>query len=244
MNSPDRAGPSSPLIYVVDDDVSIANMIVHALRSGEYRCKSFYSGPPMLAEVRKDTPDLIILDLMMPGIDGVAVARRIRSFSRVPILMLSVRNDAAIKATALEAGADDYLTKPFDIEELMVRIRAILRRLLPLQSEPPGQVYRSGDLCIHPDSSAVNLGDNSVRLTPREWAVLRVLVKYAGRVVTPPRMLQEAWGPEYVDEGDYVRAYIARLRRKLEPDSKSPRYILLEWGVGYRLAEPDPSPQG
>jgi two-component system KDP operon response regulator KdpE len=241
MNSPDRTGPTSPLIYVVDDDVSVANLIVRALRSGEYRCRSFYSGTPMLAEVRKDHPDLIILDLMMPGIDGVAVARQIRGFSSVPILMLSVRNDASIKATALEAGADDYLTKPFDIDELRVRVRAILRRRFPYQGEPAGQVYRSGELRIDPDSSAVTLGEVTVRLTPREWSVLRILVKYAGQVVTPRRMLLEAWGPDYVDEGDYVRAYIARLRRKLEPDPKSPRYILREWGVGYRLAGPDPS---
>jgi two-component system KDP operon response regulator KdpE len=226
----------------VDDDVSVANLIVQALGSGEYQCRAFYSGPPMLAEVKHDDPDLILLDLMMPGIDGMAVARQIRIFSRVPILMLSVRNDASIKATALEAGADDYLTKPFDIDELLVRVRAILRRRDPERREQAGQVYRSGELRIHREENAVSLGERTVRLTPREWSVLRILVKYAGQVVTPQRILQEGWGPDYGEEGDYVRAYIARLRRKLEPDPRAPRYILLEWGVGYRLADSDPSP--
>ncbi|HEU0021785.1 MAG TPA: response regulator transcription factor [Dehalococcoidia bacterium] len=243
MDSPGRTGPTDPLIFVVDDDVSVANLIVHALQFRDYRCKAFYSGRSMLEEIRNDHPDLIILDVIMPGIDGVAVARQVRRFSKVPIMMLSVRSDAGFKATALEVGADDYLTKPFDIDELLARVRSLLRRLVPYRREQTSQVYRSGELRVDLENSLVTLGERTVHLTRREWSVLRVLVKYVGQVVPPRRMLQEAWGPDYGDEGEYVRAYITRLRRKLEPDPRSPRYILLEWGVGYRLADPE-SPAG
>jgi two-component system KDP operon response regulator KdpE len=239
MIFPDRTGPTNPLIFVVDDDLSIANLVRHALQSQGYRCRSFQSGPPMLEQVRNDRPDLIILDVMLPVIDGIAVVGRVRSFSRVPIMMVSARSDPGIMASALEMGADDYLTKPFDLEELLARVRVILRRLAPDRSEPTGQVYRSGQLSIDLESSVVSLGGKSIKLTPREWSVVRVLVRHAGQAVTPRLMLQEAWGPDYGVEGDYVRAYIARLRRKLEPVPKSPRYILLEWGVGYRLADPN-----
>lgn len=241
MNSPGSTGSTNLLVYVVDDDVAIATVVFYALESRGYRCKPFYSGTAMLEEVRNDNPDLIILDVMMPGIDGVSAARQVHSFSRVPIIMLSVRSDAGIKATALDVGADDYLAKPFDIEELMARVRAILRRSVPYRSEQTGQIYQSEELSIDLESSLVTLGGRPVKLTPREWSVLRVLVKYVGQVVTPRQLLQEAWGPEYGNEGDYVRAYITRLRRKLEPEPKSPRYILLEWGLGYRLADPDPA---
>jgi two-component system KDP operon response regulator KdpE len=227
------------LVYVVDDDVSIANLVFRTLEFQGYKCKSFYSGTAMLEEVKADHPDLIILDVMMAGMDGVTVASSLGSFSSVPIMMLSVQSDSNIKATALNVGADDYLTKPFDPEEVMARVRASLRRSVPYQTAQTGQVYQADDLSIDFRNSLAYLGEKPVKLTPREWAVLKVLVKYVGQVVTPQQILQEAWGPESGDEGDYIRAYFTRLRRKLEPNPKVPRYILLEWGVGYRLADPD-----
>jgi len=239
MNSMGQTDIADNLVYVVDDDVSIANLVFRTLESQGYKCKSFYSGTAMLEEVKSDHPDLIILDVMMAGMDGVTVASRVRSFSSVPIMMLSVQSDSNIKATGLDVGADDYLTKPFDPEELMARVRAILRRSVPYQTAQTGQVYQADGLSIDFGNHLANLGEKPVKLTPREWGVLKILVKYIGQVVTPQQILQEAWGPEYGDEGDYIRAYVTRLRRKLEPNPKVPRYILLEWGVGYRLADPD-----
>lgn len=239
MNSMGQTDIAGSLVYVVDDDVSIANLVFRTLESQGYTCKSFHSGTAMLEEIKSDRPDLIILDVIMAGMDGVTVASRVRRFSSVPIMMLSVQSDSNIKATALNVGADDYLTKPFDPDELMARVRAILRCSVPYQTMQTGQFYQASGLSIDIGNSLANLGEKPVKLTPREWAVLKVLVKYAGQVVTPRQILQEAWGPEYGDEGDYIRAYVTRLRRKLEPNPKVPRYILLEWGVGYRLADPD-----
>ena len=236
MNSKGQTEIADNLVYVVDDDVSIANLVFRTLEPKGYKCKSFYSGTAMLEEVKADHPDLIILDVIMAGMDGVSVASRVRSFSSVPIMMLGVQSDSNIKEKALKVGADDYLTKPFDPEELMARVSAILRRAVLYQT---GQVYKADSLSIDCGNSLANLGEKPVKLTPREWAVLKVLVKYVGQVITPRQILQEAWGPEYGDEGDYIRAYVTRLRRKLEPNPKVPRYILLEWGVGYRLADPD-----
>ncbi len=227
------------LIYVVDDDEAVANLVFQNLKFQGYRVQVFYSGESMLAELQHGFPDLIILDIMMPGIDGVEVARRLREFSSVPILILSIQNDVSLKATVLDLGADDYLTKPFDIAELSARIRAILRRSALSQSNQGRNVYQSGNLNINLDSGLVSIDGVPIRLTPHEWSVLRALVKHVGQVVTPRQLLQEAWGPDYGDEGDYVRTYITRLRHKLEVDPKNPRYILLEWGFGYRLADPD-----
>ena len=227
------------LIYVVDDDEAVANLVFQNLKFQGYRVQVFYSGESMLAELQQGFPDLIILDIMMPGIDGVEVARRLREFSSVPILILSIQNDVSVKATVLDLGADDYLTKPFDIAELSARIRAILRRSAVTQSSQGRNVYQSGQLNINLDSGLVSIDGVPIRLTPHEWSVLRALVKHVGQVVTPRQLLQEAWGPDYGDEGDYVRTYITRLRHKLEVDPKNPRYILLEWGFGYRLADPD-----
>jgi two-component system KDP operon response regulator KdpE len=175
----------------------------------------------------------------MPGANGVEVAKQVRRSSGVPIIMLSVRDDVTTKLAALDIGADDYLTKPFEIEELIARVRAVLRRATATaQSRPPRSVYQSGPLYIDLDGSHITVAGRPVKLTRYEWAVLRVLAKYLGQAVASRQILQEAWGPDYGDEGDYIRAYISRLRRKLEPDPKHPHYILLERGFGYRLADP------
>jgi two-component system KDP operon response regulator KdpE len=159
-------------------------------------------------------------------------------------MMLSGRDDVKTKAMALNLGADDYLTKPFEVEELLARVQAILRRSAPARNDQQGIFYRCGDLCVDLSSGVVTVHDQPVKLTPHEWGMLKVLVKYAGQVVKPRYLLREVWGPDYGDEGDYIRAYITRLRRKVEPDPKQPRYILLERGFGYRMADPDEAVQG
>ena len=188
-----------------------------------------------------DDPDLVILDILMPDPDGLEVTKQIRQVSRVPILILSVRDETSSKLAALDLGADDYVTKPFRVEELLARMRAILRRTTPARREPArgDDAYRSGELFIDLEGMRVISHGRVVSLTPREWSALKVLVKHAGMVVSSRQLLQEAWGPDYGDEGDYVRTYVTRLRRKLEPDPQNPRYILLERGLGYRLVESD-----
>ncbi len=236
--------PSNCSIFVVDDDPVIANLVFHNLRSSGYQVAQFANGSDMLDSIEAkmsgeaEWPDLVVLDIMMPGPNGLEVARNLREFSQIPILMLSIRDETATKLAALDLGADDYLTKPFEVAELLARVRAILRRSLPPAEDLPLTIYQRGDLWIDLQSTRVTLGDKMVRLTGREWAVLRVLVEHAGQVVAPRQVLQQAWGPEYGDEGDYIRTYITRLRRKLEPDPSQPAYITLERGMGYRLAEP------
>jgi two-component system KDP operon response regulator KdpE len=227
------------LVYVVDDDEVITSLVAINLTSQGYRVKQFHCGGELLESLNNDYPDLIILDVMMPGANGVEVAREIRRSSRVPIMMLSVYNDINTKATALNTGADDYLTKPFENEELLARVRAILRRSMPSGNGHCCTVYRCGELCVDLEGGLVTVRDRPVKLTPYEWGVLQVLVKHTGQVVESRYLLKEVWGPDYGEEGDYIRAYITRLRRKLESDPKHPRYILLERGFGYRMADPD-----
>ncbi|MCI0798133.1 MAG: response regulator transcription factor, partial [Chloroflexi bacterium] len=194
-----------------------------------------------LVGLKIDDPDLVILDILMPDPDGLEVTKQIRQVSRVPILILSVRDETSSKLAALDLGADDYVTKPFRVEELLARMRAILRRTTPARRESArgDYAYRSGELFIDVEGMRVISHDRVVSLTPREWSALKVLIAHAGMVVSSRQLLQEAWGPDYGDEGDYVRTYVTRLRRKLEPDPQNPRYILLERGLGYRMVESD-----
>jgi len=216
--------PSSCSIYVVDDDPVLANLVFHNLRSSGYQVAQFATGSEMLDFIESkrsgeaEWPDLVVLDIMMPGPNGLEVARNLREFSQIPILMLSVRDETDTKLAALDLGADDYLSKPFEVAELLARVRAILRRTLPPTEEAPLTRYQRGDLWIDLQSTRVMLDNQAVQLTGREWAVLRVLVEHAGQVVAPRQVLQQARGPEYGDEGDYIRTYITRLRRKLEPE--------------------------
>lgn len=228
------------LIYVVDDDTAIARLLSVNLEARGYRVKEFDSGLQALSGLKTDDPHLVILDIVMPGPDGLEITRRIRQASQVPILILSVLDETASKLTALDLGAGDYLTKPFRIEELLARTRAILRRTAPATKQDSIQStwnYRSGELFVDLDGLRVVSHGCSKQLTPREWALLRVFIKYAGQVVAPRTLLKEAWGPDYGDEGDYVRTYVNRLRRKIEPEPNQPRYLLLERVLGYRLVE-------
>ena len=192
----------------------------------------------MLASFEIEIPSLIILDIMLPDSNGLQLAETIRQTSTVPILILSVRDETTSKLTALDLGADDYITKPFRVDELLARVRAILRRVSTIETNHIYS-YNSGGLQVDLNSLQVTSHDRQIQLTPREWSTLRVLVNHAGRVVSTRQLHHEAWGTNIGEEGDNVRTYITRLRQKLEPEPHNPRYILLVRGLGYRLVRPE-----
>ncbi len=225
------------LIYVVDDDFAIGRLVSVNLEARGYRVRQFDRASAAMAATGTGEPDLIILGLATNRAEGLEAISQIRRLSRAPIMVMSVRHETPAKLAALEAGADDYITKPFPMEEVLARTRAILRRASPHVAGPIRDVYtyRCGELRVDLPGHRVTLGGEAVHLTPREWYLLQVLVRNAGRVVSAQQLLQDAWGPDYGSEREYVRAYITRLRRKLELDPSSPQFILLERGLGYRL---------
>ena len=226
-------------IFVVDDDPGILRLVAANLEARGYEAFTFSSGTPALAELDHSKPDLVILDILLPGVDGMELVHRIRALSAVPIGMISAKEGVGTKLEALDLGADDYLTKPFSIEELLARVRAISRRSDNSVALVITGSYHCDELYVDLDKSEVVRSGEGVKLSAREWAVLRIFVKYVGKVVTHRMLLQQAWGPEYADEGDYVRTYVTRLRKKLEPEPRIPRFILTERGIGYRLVSPD-----
>lgn len=234
-----QAAINDNLIYVVDDDHSVSKLVALNLTTRGYQVKQFDNGNAVLDGLAFDGPSLIIMDVLTPGANGLEVAQKVRQISSVPIMILSVRHETSAKLAALDMGADDYVTKPFRVEELLARVRAILRRSAQsrLESSAAESGYRCGGLSIDLENLEVTSHHKMVHLTKQEWAILKVLVKNSGRVVSPRQILQEAWGDDYGDEADYVRTYITRLRKKLEPEPRKPRYILLERGLGYRLVK-------
>ena len=238
----DKMRQTTPnLIYIVDDEIDITRLISRHLVASGYQTKVFNDGDSVVNSLRQDLPALIILDILMPGINGLELAADIRRISQAAILMLSVVADPLTKSEALNLGADDYLTKPFQSEELISRVRAILRRPRGpgIGTTPSSTHFSSGELDIDLERLQVESHGRLVELTPMEWAVLSVLVRNAGRVVTPQQILQDVWQQEHALEDPYVRIYINRLRKKLEPDPQQPRYILLARRLGYRLIEGD-----
>ena len=228
-------------VYVVDDDISITRLIAINLTASGYQPKVFHDGYEALDNLEDDCPDLVLLDLVMPNCNGLEITRLIRLISSVPIIVLSVRNEITTKLTALDLGADDYVTKPFRLDELLARVRAVLRRTSNADSSPVKSriAFRSGGLMIDIEGMKITSHRRNVSLTHREWHTLRVLMNTPGRVVSPSSLLKEAGGKGNGAGGDIARTYISRLRRKLEPDPRNPRYILLERGLGYRLVEAD-----
>ena len=235
----EQTATNSQLVYVVDDDVAIARLVTVSLLARGYRVKQFSGSNEALASLQRDRPDLIVLDLLMPDSDGLGMTKTIRQHSQVPILVLGMRDRTAATIAALDLGADDYIIKPFRVDELLARVRVVIRRSSPsdVSDTLPHYSYRSGELLIDLEGMRVTSHDQPVQLTRQEWATLRVLMKYAGRIVSSRQLLQEAWGADYGDAMDLLRAYITRLRRKLEPEPRLPRYILLERGLGYRLVD-------
>ena len=221
-----------PRILVVDDEASIQRFLRTALDTGEFSLHQAENGHAALAAAAAARADIILLDLGLPDMDGVEVIRRIREWSQVPIIVLSVREREDDKVKALDAGADDYLTKPFGVGELLARIRAALRRSLQQSPEP---VYRIDELEVDLARRKVSVRGGDVQLTPTEYDLLRLLVSHAGKVLTHGQILRQIWGVAYVEQPHVLRVNISNLRHKIEQDPSRPRYILTEPGVGYRL---------
>jgi two-component system KDP operon response regulator KdpE len=226
-------------ILVVDDEPQIRRVLRTTLASRGYIIAEATSGEEAVEAMSGERPDLILLDVNMPGIGGFAACREIREQSDVPIVMLTVRNTERDKVHALDAGADDYVVKPFGIEELLARIRAALRRA---PATPPVEPIDTPDLRIDFDARKVFVRGNAVRLTPKEFDLLRQLVASAGKPMPHRRLLQSVWGPDYGEETEYLRVFINQLRKKIERDPRHPRYILTEPWVGYRFELPPAAP--
>jgi len=219
-------------VLVVDDEPQIRRALATNLRARNYEVDLAATGEDALRLAAERHPDVVILDIGLPGIDGIEVVRGLRGWSKVPIVMLSVREDEADKVDALDAGADDYLTKPFGMNELLARMRAALRRSAPTEELP---VIESADFSIDLAAKRVSRDGDEVHLTPTEWGLVEQLVRNRGKLVTQRQLLQEVWGPEYSTEANYLRVYMAGLRRKLEPNPSQPRYFITEPGMGYRF---------
>jgi len=222
-------------ILIVDDEPQIRRVLRTMLSSHGYSIVEARTGDEALEQIRREHIDLILLDVNLPGISGLEACAEIRRGSDMPIIMLTVRNSERDKVQALDAGADDYVVKPFGAEELMARVRAALRRAAPSEAPPP---FVSADLKIDFDKRAVSLKGQPVRLTPKEFDLLRHLVANRGKALTHRRLLQAVWGPDYGEETEYLRVFINQLRKKIEPDPANPRYIKTEPWVGYRFEPP------
>jgi two-component system KDP operon response regulator KdpE len=218
-------------ILIVDDERSIRRFLSASL-SGQYDVVQASDGEEALRAVAAERPDLLILDLGLPDIDGVEVTRRLREWTQIPIIVVSVREQESDKIAALDAGADDYLTKPFGAGELMARIRVALRR----SAQPDSQVvFTSDDLTVDLSSRTVSVDGREISLTPTEYDILRALVQHAGKVLTHSQLLRTVWGIAYEDENHLLRVNVSNLRRKVEKDPARPKHVITEPGVGYRL---------
>jgi two-component system, OmpR family, KDP operon response regulator KdpE len=226
---------SAPRVLVVDDEPQIVRGLKIVLRSAGYAVEAAETKAEALASLAARPPDALVLDLVLPDGRGVDVCREVRQWSRLPILMLSAVGDEREKVRALDAGADDYVTKPFGTDELLARLRAVLRRSADLGGEPQLQV---GEVVIDLADRSVTRAGERVHLTPIEFDLLRVLATHQGRLVTHRQLLREVWGPEYSAETHYLRVHVAHIRAKLEADPSRPRYLITEPGVGYRLLDP------
>lgn len=222
-------------ILLAEDEVALRDFVSRNLRARGFEVHEASNGLEAMALWERENPHLLILDIMMPRMDGLEVCRRVREHSAVPIIVLTALDSESDKVTALDLGADDYLTKPFGVEELLARVRAVLRRTRWEGLPPTSGIKQFGDLEIDLGGHVVRLRGAEVRLSPTEFSVLKQLVSNAGKVLTHRMLLQSIWGPEYSGEAEYLRVYINRLRQKLEPDPTNPRYLLTEPGVGYRF---------
>ncbi|MFZ4518815.1 MAG: response regulator [Microthrixaceae bacterium] len=222
-------------VLVVDDEPRIRRALEVNLVARDYKVALAATGEEALRTARAEPPDLVLLDLGLPGISGVQVIEGLREWTDVPIIVLSVREEESDKVAALDAGADDYVTKPFGMDELMARLRAALRRGA---AEDPVAVVRTGHFELDLSAKRATVAGSEVRLTPIEWGLAEQLVRRPGRLVAQRTLLHEVWGPQYDRETNYLRVHIANLRRKLEPEPSRPRYFITEPGMGYRF-EPD-----
>jgi two-component system, OmpR family, KDP operon response regulator KdpE len=221
-------------ILVVDDEAQITRVLKTTLSAQGYGIRTAADGRQALQELKSWSPDLVITDLRMPHMDGLELCRHIRAESRIPIIVLSVKGEETIKVEALDAGADDYITKPFSVNELLARVRAALRRAsTPEQPEAP--VIAVGDFRIDVPARKVEVSNREVHLTPKEFDLLVYLARHSGKVITHHALLAAVWGPNSVQQPEYLRVFVGHLRKKLEPEESAPRYILTEPWVGYRF---------
>ncbi len=223
-------------VLVVDDEKQIRRMLKAALEGYGYDIGEAATGQECVSQTLIFHPDLVVLDLGLPDIDGIEVIRRLREWTQIPIIVLSVREHEDDKIKALDAGADDYVTKPFSMGELLARLRAALRRTAGLEDPP---VLTFGELSIDLARRTVTVGGEEIKLTPTEYEVLKYLAQQAGRVVTHRQLLIAIWGSNYQEESQYLRVYVGQLRRKIEADPSQPAYIITEPGIGYRLVTRD-----
>ncbi|WP_431985773.1 response regulator [Streptomyces griseoflavus] len=220
-------------VLVVDDDPAIVRALVINLKARSYEVDFAHDGAAALRAATAHHPDVVVLDLGLPDMDGVEVIRQLRGWSRVPVLVLSARHASDEKVQALDAGADDYVTKPFGMDELLARLRAAVRRAEP--ADGGDAVVETAGFTVDLAAKKVNRDGRDVRLTPTEWHLLEVLVRAGGRLVAQKQLLREVWGPSYGKETNYLRVYMAQLRRKLEADPSHPRHLITEPGMGYRF---------
>ena len=226
----------SKVILVAEDEAALRDFIIRNLRVRGFEVVEAGNGLEAMAQWEREQPDLLILDVMMPRMDGLEVCKRVREQSTVPIIVLTALDAESDKVAALDLGADDYLTKPFGVEELLARVRAVLRRAQWEAIPPASGIKQYGDLEIDLARHIVRQNGVEVRLTPTEFSLLEQLVTNAGKVLTHRMLLQRVWGPEYGGEAEYLRVYINRLRQKLEPNPTKPQLLVTEPGVGYRFA--------
>ena len=219
-------------VLVVDDEIAIRRFLRTSLQSHGYTFFEAHSGEEAITEVINKRPDLVILDIGLPDIDGIEVTRKLREWTNIPILILSVHDQEKMKIAALDAGADDYLTKPFSVGEMMARLRVAIRHQHKQNNEP---ILVSGSLTVDFSKRIVFVGDDEISLTPTEYELLRTLAQHAGKVLTHRQIIHALWGDSYGDEAHLLRVNISNLRKKIEPDSSRPTYIITEPGVGYRL---------
>ena len=235
MSAADETSGAGPLVLVVEDEKPMRRFLAAALAAHGYRVVEAETAGLALAHAAAYNPSLVLLDLGLPALDGLDVTRRLREWSAAPILVLSARGRESDKIAALDAGADDYLTKPFGAGELLARMRVALRHAARAAGEPEEPVFRFGDVEIDRARRVVTRRRTAVHLTPREYELLLALARHAGRVITHAQLLKTVWGPNAAKETHYLRVYMAQLRHKLEDDPARPRHLTTEPGVGYRL---------
>jgi two-component system KDP operon response regulator KdpE len=230
--------PPGARVLVVDDEPAILRAVRAVLNGQGYQVETADSGLQALERAAHGHPDLILLDLGLPDMDGLDVIQEVRKRTQIPIIVVSVREAEHSKVTALDLGADDYLTKPFGVDELLARVRVALRHAAgaPSGSEP---VFRTGELAVDLERRSVSVGDSEVHLSPNEFALMKAFISHPNRVLTDRMLLQQVWGPEYGTEEHYLHVYVARLRKKIEPDPRHPRYLITVPAVGYRLLAED-----
>jgi two-component system, OmpR family, KDP operon response regulator KdpE len=222
-------------VLIVEDDPQLLRALAINLRARHYDVDTALDGATALAAANRRPPDLVILDLGLPDMDGIQVIRGLRGWCPATIIVLSARETQTDKVSALDSGADDYMTKPFGMDELLARIRAAMRRVAPNTTAQP--VVRTDTFTVDLSDRRVTTEDGEIRLTPTEWHVLEVLIRHSGKLVGQKQLLQEVWGPSYESETNYLRVYMAQLRRKLERNPARPRHLLTEPGIGYRFEE-------